>query len=67
LDSFQNFNVGGGSSAPELYTAGPDGFEYGFIEFVGGGELELSNEQPTHFCECKAELFPLGENVFMPG
>jgi hypothetical protein len=26
------FNVGGGSSAPELYTVGPDGFEYGFIE-----------------------------------
>jgi hypothetical protein len=20
-----------------------------------------------HFCEGKAELFPLGENVFMPG
>jgi hypothetical protein len=32
LESFQNFNVGGGSSAPELYTIGPDGFEYGFIE-----------------------------------
>jgi hypothetical protein len=50
LESFQNFNVGGGSSAPELYTVGPDGFEYGFIEykFVGGGELGLSSEQPTH-------------------
>jgi hypothetical protein len=32
LESFQNFNVGGESSAPELYTIGPDGFEYGFIE-----------------------------------
>jgi hypothetical protein len=32
LESFQNFNVGGGSSAPELYTIGPDGFEYCFIE-----------------------------------
>jgi hypothetical protein len=32
LESFQNFNVGGGSSAPELYTTGPDGFEYGLIE-----------------------------------
>jgi hypothetical protein len=32
LESFQNFNVSGGSSAPELYTIGPDGFEYGFIE-----------------------------------
>jgi hypothetical protein len=32
LESFQNFNVGGGSSAPQLYTIGPDGFEYGFIE-----------------------------------
>jgi hypothetical protein len=32
LESFQNFNVVGGSSAPELYTVGPDGFEYGFIE-----------------------------------
>jgi hypothetical protein len=31
-ESFQNFNVGGGSSAPEFYTVGPDGFEYGFIE-----------------------------------
>jgi hypothetical protein len=29
LESFKNFNVGGGSSAPELYTVGPDGFEYG--------------------------------------
>jgi hypothetical protein len=27
----------------------------------------LSSEQPMHFCEGKAELFPLGENVFMPG
>jgi hypothetical protein len=33
LESFQNFNVGGGSSAPELYNVGPDGFEYGFIEW----------------------------------
>jgi hypothetical protein len=32
LEYFQNFNVGGGSSAPELYTVGPDGLEYGFIE-----------------------------------
>jgi hypothetical protein len=32
LESFQNVNVGGGSSAPELYTEGPDGFECGFIE-----------------------------------
>jgi hypothetical protein len=32
LESFQNFYIGGGSSAPELYTVGPDGFEYGFIE-----------------------------------
>jgi hypothetical protein len=32
LESFQNFNVGVGSSAPELYTVGPDGFEYGFVE-----------------------------------
>jgi hypothetical protein len=26
LESFQDFDVGGGSSAPELYTIGPDGF-----------------------------------------
>jgi hypothetical protein len=32
LESLQNFNARGGSSAPELYTIGPDGFEYGFIE-----------------------------------
>jgi hypothetical protein len=32
LESFQNFNVWGGSSSPQLYTVGPDGFEYGFIE-----------------------------------
>jgi hypothetical protein len=32
LESFQNFNVGGGSSSPELYTVGPDGFGYGFID-----------------------------------
>jgi hypothetical protein len=39
LESFQDFNVGGGSIAPELYTVGPDGFENCFIEelFVGGG------------------------------
>jgi hypothetical protein len=69
LESFQDFNVRGGNSAPELYTIGPDGFEYSFIEkkFVGGGELELSSEQPMHFCEGKTEFFPLGENVFMPG
>jgi hypothetical protein len=68
LESFQNFNIGGGSNAPEFYTIGPDGFVYDFIEkyFVGGGELELSSEQPMYFCEGKAELFPLGENVFLP-
>jgi hypothetical protein len=27
-----HFDVGGGSSAPELYTIGPDGFENCFIE-----------------------------------
>jgi hypothetical protein len=27
LESFQDFNVGGGISAPELYTIGPDEFE----------------------------------------
>jgi hypothetical protein len=27
LESFQDLNVGGGSSVPELYTVGPDGFE----------------------------------------
>jgi hypothetical protein len=32
LECFQDFNVGGGSSAPELYTIGPDGFENCFIE-----------------------------------
>jgi hypothetical protein len=32
LESFQDLNVGGGSSAPELYTIGPDGFENCFIE-----------------------------------
>jgi hypothetical protein len=32
LESFQDFNVGGGSSAPELYTIGPDGFQYCFVE-----------------------------------
>jgi hypothetical protein len=32
LEYFQDFNVGGGSSAPELYTIGPDGFENCFIE-----------------------------------
>jgi hypothetical protein len=29
--------------------------------------LGLTSEQPMHFCEGKAELFPLGENVFIPG
>jgi hypothetical protein len=32
LESFQDFNVGSGSSAPELYTVRPDGFENCFIE-----------------------------------
>jgi hypothetical protein len=32
LESFQNFDVGGGSSAPELNTIiSPDGFENCFI------------------------------------
>jgi hypothetical protein len=32
LESFLDFDAGGGSSAPELYTIGPDGFENRFIE-----------------------------------
>jgi hypothetical protein len=32
LESFQDFDVGCGSSAPELYSIGPDGFENCFIE-----------------------------------
>jgi hypothetical protein len=32
LESYQDFDVGGGSSATELYTIGPDGFENCFIE-----------------------------------
>jgi hypothetical protein len=60
LESFQDFNVGSGSSAPELYTIGPDGFETCFIEekFVGGGELGLASEQPIHFGEGKAWISP---------
>jgi hypothetical protein len=27
--------------------------------------LGLASEQPMHFCEGKAELFPLGANVFI--
>jgi hypothetical protein len=27
----------------------------------------LATEQPMHFGEGKAKLFPLSENVFMPG
>jgi hypothetical protein len=27
LEFFQDFDVGGGSSAPELYTLGPEGIE----------------------------------------
>jgi hypothetical protein len=34
LECFQNFNVGGGSSASELYTIGRDGFEYDFYIVV---------------------------------
>jgi hypothetical protein len=29
--------------------------------------MGLSTEQPTHFGEGKAKLFPFSENVFMPG
>jgi hypothetical protein len=32
LEYFQDFDAGGGSSAPELYTIGPDGFENCFID-----------------------------------
>jgi hypothetical protein len=41
LESFKDFNVGGGSRAPELYAVGPDGFENCFIEekFVGSGKF----------------------------
>jgi hypothetical protein len=37
LESFEDFNVGGGNRAPELYAVGPDGFENCFIKekFVG--------------------------------
>jgi hypothetical protein len=68
LESFQDFDAGGGSSAPELYTIGPDGFENCFIEeqFVGSGEVGLASEQPRHFGEGKAGLFPFREDVFMP-
>jgi hypothetical protein len=42
----------GGSSAPELYAVGPDGFENCFIEkFVGTGKLRLTSEQPIYFGE----------------
>jgi hypothetical protein len=69
LESFQDFDVGSGSSAPELYTIGPGGFEDCFVEekFVGGGEVGLTSEQPIHFGEGKAKLFPFSENVFTPG
>jgi hypothetical protein len=49
FESLKDFDVGGASSDPELYTIGPDGFENCFIE---------ESEQPMHFCEGKAELFP---------
>jgi hypothetical protein len=32
LEAFQYFDVGDGSSAPELYSVGPDGFEDDFID-----------------------------------
>jgi hypothetical protein len=52
-----------------LYAVGPDGFENCFIEdtFVGSGQFWLTSEQPMHFVEGEAELFPLSENVFVPG
>jgi hypothetical protein len=34
LESFQNFNVGGGSSAQELYTVGPDGLTWNSAWFA---------------------------------
>jgi 20S proteasome alpha/beta subunit len=41
LEYFEDFNVGGVSSAPELYTVDPDGFEYGLVEekFVCSGKF----------------------------
>jgi hypothetical protein len=41
LESFEDFNVGGGDRAPELYAVGPDGFENCFIEekLVGSGKF----------------------------
>jgi hypothetical protein len=42
LESFQNFNVGGGSSAPELYTIGPDGLK---------GEEEIINNKQKRKAE----------------
>jgi hypothetical protein len=41
LEPLEDYNVGGGSHAPELYAVGPDGFENCFIEekFVGSGKL----------------------------
>jgi hypothetical protein len=31
LEMFQNFYVGSGSRTPELYSVGPDWFEYCFV------------------------------------
>jgi hypothetical protein len=41
LESFEDFNVGGGGRAPELYAVGPDRLEYCFIEekFVCSGRF----------------------------
>jgi hypothetical protein len=47
LESFQNFNVGGGSSAPELYTIGPDGFEYGLYSSSLLGDNDVLTAEVT--------------------
>jgi hypothetical protein len=71
LEPFKDFDVGCGSCAPKLNTVGSYGFENCFVEkysyFVSGEELRLPSKKPVQFGQCAAKLFPLGENVFMPG
>jgi hypothetical protein len=63
FEAFQYFDVGDGSRVPELYSIGIDGFEDDFIgyKFVAYREFGLTAQQPVHFGECDAKMFPFGQ------
>jgi hypothetical protein len=53
LEAFEYFYVGRGCYSPELYSVGPDWFQYDFVdeEFVVYRGFVFVSEEPVHFGE----------------